>query len=421
MTDEVITVELIEWLRSDFAGELSVASAAVDAIRPLVAGRVLKALSERSPALRNFDWDRYLTCSIARMVHVLAALRRHNVHGRVLDYGSYFGNFSLMLRQAGFDVDAVDSYLAYGESLSSCADLLRASGVRVLDSSEVGRDLSGLADSSYDAVLFLGVLEHIPNSPRDTLESIRRVLTDGGCFVLDTPNQAYLPNRQRLARGESIMASIDAQFSSRGTFEGHHREYTADEVLWMLDQIGQVNASLELFNYSQYGLSSLEGRNLSNHWSMVHDPSQRELIMALSFKPADGKARTKIPVDWKTAFYESETHWLASGSHNASSPDDARFVAAEGLIGDLNHRIRDLDKTIVQLQEEVNRRDDMLRRQEQHSQEEIRRRDQLLAELSSHSAFEVERRHRVLANLNAEWKGRVMSKISRGLRALLHR
>src|SRR5213083_1809737 len=78
-----------------------------------IAGSDFTSLARRSPALAGFDWLGYLRCSLARMVHAAAALRRRGVvSGRLLDYGSYFGNFALMFARSGFSVDAVDSYRA---------------------------------------------------------------------------------------------------------------------------------------------------------------------------------------------------------------------------------------------------------------------------------------------------------------------
>src|SRR5436190_1139749 len=74
---------------------------------------------------------------------------------RVLDYGSYFGNVSLMCTSAGYQVDAVDSYRAYAGALAGCVSLLEREGIRVSDFAEAGFDL-GDATGIYDAVFCLG-------------------------------------------------------------------------------------------------------------------------------------------------------------------------------------------------------------------------------------------------------------------------
>src|SRR5262249_12657962 len=116
MTDVIdkLDFDYPECLRADFGEHLPVAVAVVDDVLGWMTHVDFAPLARRSPGLRGFDWANYLRCSIARMVHVAAALeRRHARVTRVLDYGSYFGNFALMLPRMGAEVDAVESYRAY--------------------------------------------------------------------------------------------------------------------------------------------------------------------------------------------------------------------------------------------------------------------------------------------------------------------
>lgn len=248
-------------------------------------GADFSGLERRSPGLRGYDWPGYLRCSTARLVRVAQHLRTANVQGPVLDLGAYFGNASLLCRQLGYEVDALDSYAAYRPSFEANIRLMRHRGVRVLDFSEVGYDLSGLSGGSYGAVLCLGVIEHVPHTPRPMLQALLRVLKPGGTLLLDTPNIAYLYNRRKLARGESIMAPIASQFDAEVPFEGHHREYSSAEVTWMLERVGFEQVWTDTFNYSYYALSELSGDDLECHRIMEADPSARELILAGARKP----------------------------------------------------------------------------------------------------------------------------------------
>ncbi len=203
-------------LEADFPSEVPLASAAVERVLNAAAGANLEPLARRSPALAGNDWSVYLQCSIARMAHVLSALSRRGVtHARILDVGSYFGNVSLMLATAGHDVHAVDSYRAYEGAFGGVERVLRQAGVAIHDFADVGYDLAGLGEQPFDAVVCLGVVEHIPHTPRSLLESLNRVLAPGGHLVLDTPNHAYVYSRQRLAAGDSVMAPIAAQYLQR--------------------------------------------------------------------------------------------------------------------------------------------------------------------------------------------------------------
>src|SRR5437762_2498309 len=225
-----LQLDFPQCLEADFPDELPAACAAFESIAGAIEGADLTALSRRSPALQTFDWRSYLHCSIARMVHAAAALRRRGVtSGRLLDYGSYFGNFSLLFARAGFSVDAVDKYRDYQAAFAGPRRVLAESGVRIHDFDDVGYDLTAL-DARYDVVLCMGVIEHVPSSPRPLLETLDRVLAGGGQLVIDTPNLVHLYNRQKFARGDTVLADIQAQYETELPFEGHHREYTIPEL-----------------------------------------------------------------------------------------------------------------------------------------------------------------------------------------------
>ena len=173
-------------------------------------------LARHSPGLRDFDWPAYLNCSLVRVAQTAAAIRRHcGPTVRVLDFGSYFGNFTLALRELGHRVDAIDSYRTYEPALATVVAGLQASGAQVYDFASVGYGLETMPSESYDAVLAMGVLEHVPHTPRLLLETLNRVLKPGGILVMDTPNLAYAYRRQQLARGETIFCPIALSISPR--------------------------------------------------------------------------------------------------------------------------------------------------------------------------------------------------------------
>jgi 2-polyprenyl-3-methyl-5-hydroxy-6-metoxy-1,4-benzoquinol methylase len=264
-------------VREAFPEEFSLSWSVTQEAIARVGKQDLDGLAHHSPALRGFDWSGYLSCSVARMVRVLRALHRHTpAGGRVLDLGSYLGNFSVLCARAGFRVDARDSYTRYGSVLEPAAGWLRAEGIAVVDEDDAE------AREPYDAVLLLGVLEHLPHTPRPLLEFVNTSLRPGGTLILDTPNLAYLYNREKLARGESIFCPIELQYTTELPFEGHHREYTIAEVHWLLGAIGHRVLELETFNYSLLAQERLEGHDAAAWRRMEKDASLREVILTLS-------------------------------------------------------------------------------------------------------------------------------------------
>lgn len=365
-------------LAADFPTWVPLASGAVEAVIDAIAGSDFTPLIRRSPGLARSEFPTYLRCSVVRMAHAAAAVERRQVRrGVVLDYGAYFGNFALMFRRAGFDVTAVDAYRVYETAFDGAKALLGAEGVVCRDFEDVGFDLEGFPDASFDVVLCMGVIEHVPVTPRFLLGALTRVLAPGGVLVLDTPNLVHLYNRQKFARGESVMPDLATFYFGEPPFEGHHREYTADELVWMLNQAGHEGITVELYNYSSYGTPSLQGRDVYNHWAMVRSPELREVIMTVSQKPPASVTPAPGGEDgWRAHLVDPEQYWQA-----LCPPDLAAHEADAGLAAEL---------LIARLQQEVNLRDDKLRELQQQVldeaevrvrlQDEINRRDILLAE-----------------------------------------
>jgi 2-polyprenyl-3-methyl-5-hydroxy-6-metoxy-1,4-benzoquinol methylase len=364
-TDQVVELGYPGVLEIDFPDEYPTAQAACEDLIAVSSEADLKPLSRRSPALENNNWPGYLRCSIARVVHALAAVRRQGAtSGRILDVGSYFGNFAMTFARAGYHVEALDAYRAYRPAFDRVCARLSEYGVHILDFEEVGYRLDGLAEATYDVVLCMSVVEHVPHTPRAFLEGIDRILRPGGLLVLETPNLAYLYNRQKLARGESVMAPIADQYYTDEVYEGHHREYTVDEVVWLCGQIGHELRSVETFNYSYYGVDRLTGRDVENFWAMVQEPSLREIVMAVSRKTKMGSAivaqGTKVDDqrDWRERIVDPEAVW------QGRIPD-----AYRGIMGNVDirsellfavRRSQHLMNEITRLQGEVNLRDKLL-------------------------------------------------------------
>jgi len=378
---DAVQVDFPQCLAADFPAELPAAVAAFEAIAAAIAGVDFSSLARRSPALRGFDWHGYLRCSIARMVHAAAALRRRGVtSGRVLDYGSYFGNFALMFARAGFSVDAADSYRAYASVFDATRALLASAGVREFDFADCGYDLASV-DGDYDVVLCMGVIEHIPSSPRPLLATLDRLLRPGGLLVLDTPNLVHLYNRQKFARGETVLADIAAQYETELPFEGHHREYTIPELVWMLQRIGHRQIAVEAFNYSSYALGTLTSRDAVNHWNMVRDPSMREYLMTVSEKPAAGAPAATVSDDWRTHLEDPERSWQQALP--AAMHDQPSFaVDREIEMVKMQHEIQVRDQERAAVQAEVNRRDELLKEAHDRLVREVQLRDDIIDALN---------------------------------------
>lgn len=281
-----IVLDLERTLEHEFPEEFKAADAAKTQVIAPLASADLAPLAKRSPSLAGYQWEHYLRCSLCRVVRAQRGLRRFVPSGsRVLDYGSYFGNFALAAQGSGYKVEAVDSYAGYDGALDPWVRLQRDAGIVVHDFADVQYDMRGLASPTFDAVICAGVIEHMPHTPRPLLETLNAILKPGGVLLLDTPNLGYLYRRLQLLEGRSIFPLIEHQYFTEIPFEGHHREYTVPEVEWLLGQAGHTMLDLETFNYSVFGNSEVSGEHVEYFHAMASDPLLREIIFTASRRP----------------------------------------------------------------------------------------------------------------------------------------
>ena len=132
----------------------------------------------------------------------------------------------------------------------------------------------------------MAVIEHIPHTPREFLGVLAGHVSPGGVLALDTPNVARYWNRKRLADGLSIHQPLHDQFQSGIPWEGHHREYTAPELTWMLEQVGCRDVRSRLFDYNALQFPELSAQHLEAVLAAAVDPSLADTVLAAGRMPA---------------------------------------------------------------------------------------------------------------------------------------
>lgn len=168
---------------------------------------------------------------------LLAALPPAPAH--VLEIGTTPGQFTGILRQAGYEVSGVDLFP------QQRAELWRSLGVEVrycnLDEQPLPYD-----DAQFDAAVFSEVIEHLGGSPLPALREMARVLRPGGRLVLTTPNQLYIKSRLRtladvlLGRPFEPFDEFRRAMRLKGAqrYYNHSRLYTMQELRWLLAESG---------------------------------------------------------------------------------------------------------------------------------------------------------------------------------------
>lgn len=109
---------------------------------------------------------------------------------RIADLGCGWGNISLTLQRAGFDLYGVDYSIKSVEICKTAAAQMGFDPDRYLCG-----DVSALpfATGSFDVVYTAGVVEHLfPDVYTGFLEETRRILRPRGILVIGTPNPGHI-------------------------------------------------------------------------------------------------------------------------------------------------------------------------------------------------------------------------------------
>jgi 2-polyprenyl-3-methyl-5-hydroxy-6-metoxy-1,4-benzoquinol methylase len=229
----------------------------------------------------------YFRQTALRVYHLVDSVRRYGQHGgTVLEVGSRFGNFAYPLSRLGYRVTALDRYREYGGALSAFKRLMQDSGVTIVETDSATEVAITEALGQFDIVIAMAVIEHVPHTPRHFLTMLFNRTRPGGLLALDTPNIARYWNRKRMQCGKSIHQDIAYQFHSAVPFPGHHREYTADEMRWMLAQTGCRRVRIRMFDYNLLQFDRLPHAHIDALNGLTIDPSLADTILAVGVAPS---------------------------------------------------------------------------------------------------------------------------------------
>jgi SAM-dependent methyltransferase len=245
------------------------------------------ALERHVAVLPKDSMRSYLRMNVVRVVRVVELLRRRGFSGgELLEVGAWFGSFALALRRLGYSVVACDRYSSYGDAFDSYIELMEGEGIRIVSTNRDGElDQIG-ALGRFDVVLAGAVIEHVPHTPRHLFETLYDAVRPGGLLALDTPNLARYWNRRALARGDTVFQPVEDQYLSEPPWEGHHREYTARELGWMLERVGCEEVGVEFLDYNMLQFEELSAEHAECLATVVEDPSQSDTLLAAGRRPA---------------------------------------------------------------------------------------------------------------------------------------
>lgn len=170
---------------------------------------------------RDIGEDRYLAEHLRRYVETINFMIPVTPGSKVLDIGIFDGALDLLMKEhfsvsvSGIDLRTPDNarwterFSRLGIDFKFC-DLLR--------------EKIPYPDGTFDLATMCEVVEHLPALPNEILNEVRRVMKEGGTFILTSSNIASLYRRLRLLFGKSPISFF--------------RDYTPEELVYMLESAG---------------------------------------------------------------------------------------------------------------------------------------------------------------------------------------
>lgn len=162
-----------------------------------------------------------------RFIEIFSILQKFERNKKVLDISSASLHVPLGAHFMGFkDLHATDISF----SNKTLIDRAARFGIALKDC-DLEKEKLPFSDSTFDIVLLTETLEHFNFHPGKAMSEISRVLAPEGVVIITTPNLVRLNNRIKMLIGKSINYDIKEKYHP-GI---HFREYTAQEICYLLD------------------------------------------------------------------------------------------------------------------------------------------------------------------------------------------
>jgi SAM-dependent methyltransferase len=136
--------------------------------------------------------------------------------GRLLEIGCSMGFLLAKFRQDGWDVEGIEPNRGFCEFIGEYHGIKASPSIL---------EESNIAPNSFDVVVMLHVIEHVPD-PLGTLKEIHRVLKPGGTVILETP------------RYDSLMFKLLRHRERSVGCDGHIYFFTTDTLTRMSNKAG---------------------------------------------------------------------------------------------------------------------------------------------------------------------------------------
>lgn len=190
----------------------------------------------------TFPFSDYITIEyeveMKSTLKVLENFVEKNKKYRLLDIGCGPLDKTALFQFLGFECYAVDDlndpWHHEGDNIKKIIDYAKNIGINFYKQGI--DDYSIPFDTKFDIVTCFAVMEHLHSSPKYILNTIGEFLVDDGILVISVPNSVALYQRLKVLFGYSNYPRIDLFYNSIGNWRGHVREYTLDELVYVVNK-----------------------------------------------------------------------------------------------------------------------------------------------------------------------------------------
>ena len=184
-----------------------------------------QAFGRTPDSLKTEGMDFYARSQERRFANLMNWIARFLPRrSHVMDMGSHFLDQAVLLSEAGYTVHGFDAP-AFTELPNVMAIAERHHiALSTIDDLSLGQFGSDIPDSTFDALIFAEVIEHLAFNPLLMWKSIFRVLKPNALLVVTTPNGLAI--RRRIKEIGKIVLGIGKGLSLKDIFGnvtyGHH-------------------------------------------------------------------------------------------------------------------------------------------------------------------------------------------------------
>ncbi|GAB2191914.1 hypothetical protein MAH1_35230 [Sessilibacter sp. MAH1] len=184
--------------------------------------------------------------------------------GRVLDVGAHWLHQSVIWKQAGFDITAIELSSVF--SNSNIQNISKMLNIKLIPCSnlEDALELKSIPDNSMDIILFTEILEHITFNPIKFWKEIYRILNPGGKILITTPNYYSWKGKSwqflRFITGNGGGITVDNVLSTN-TYGHHWKEYSRKEIIKYFQLLSPDFISTKFRLMPTYNYSKVKWKN----------------------------------------------------------------------------------------------------------------------------------------------------------------